>query len=186
MFAPGRNIRHARSWVEQSFEVNFALAGVSMHAEASKAPGFKKGSRVAEALRALSRTVARATTVYRGTQFASPVMIARPDSGHHIELIDRGVPYYVVHPLSCSSKRSVARDFAGSKRKPGFVHIIRLRQGTRVVENLAEVVGDGMRAGFDRAVAREREIIIAHDQWLIPMERKGRVITWEARPTLIS
>lgn len=138
--------------------------------------------------------------LYRGTSSPVPDMTMFPDSKHHLNMFDAGVPIYVGHPISTSTKRSISKEFGG---KGAYLHVIsfpqrpKLRESIAIVDTLdPEILSTCVQfwgktikdtdqlQGVIANARREHEILVLPGVYLSPAGRKGKTLRWVIMPSL--
>lgn len=162
-------------YIESSWEVNMTMSGLGRRIDRRYATWTKSEiAAVKKRLDALAVTAGPEIpeTLFRGAG-ASPVLEPTTDESTLLARFAARTPAPTNRSyLSTSKARDVAKGFAGRK---GYVHVLHLAPGCRVVDMNDAVRCDGVVAGAQKL---EREILLAPGHVLAPLRKYGRALHW--------
>jgi hypothetical protein len=117
--------------------------------------------------------------VYRGTD--KETLFANDSIGIEPKL-------RIVHPLSCTLTRKVAKDFAGKK---GFIHVIEVTPRCEYIDTLSpDIINTCVKyakahnfpCGYEKMIYHEKEIIVMYKNKILLTKRKGNTFYWKLVP----
>lgn len=112
--------------------------------------------------------------LYRGTTTVSPLLENRTNQ-EVLERFDRREPIQNLSLLSTSRDRNIAKEFA---TKTGFIHVFHILPGVHLID-LSTIQCKDTR--IQQALEREKEILIAPRQLLVPLKKYGNNLHWTVK-----
>jgi hypothetical protein len=167
------SLKIACKYIESSWEPNMIMSGLGAEIDE------KYATWTPQQVKALRRYIEmheksfqEKRTLFRGTRSASPILEPLQDVARQLERFADRTPLVNASPMSTSTSRAIAKEFAGTS---GFIHVLHVAKGVTFVD--FEDVSCS-QAHVMKGKAREKEVLIVPGHTLVPLRRYKNALHW--------
>ncbi len=162
-------------YIEASWEANMIMSGLEEGIDAKYNTWTPKDTlALKRAIRNHKYQNKKKKVLYRGTTTLSPLLENKTNE-EVLERFHRKEPIQNLSLLSTSRDRNISKEFA---TKTGFVHVFHILPGVHLVD-LSTIQCKDTRT--QQALEREKEILIAPRQLLVPFKKYGNNLHWHVK-----